>query len=238
MTGHIFIEGEIGTDVTVKTVRADIANYPQATDWMVHINSGGGDVYEGYQIGTILKNLKKTTAHIGSMCASIATYDALSCDHVVMNPHGDFMIHLPTGTISGTAEDLRKGAMQLDRIKSELISQYAPKVARKGVTSEQLSTMMDKETSMSPAEALAMGFIDEVQDKLKAVAKINPNFKMENTVTREEVEGLFTKMGEKIDKFFARFKNSVQIALADGSMATSDAPNLFTVSEGITNSLR
>lgn len=224
MTGHIFIEGEIGSEVNVKSVRSDIANYPQATEWMVHINSGGGDVYEGYQIGTILKNLKKTTAHIGSMCASIATYAALSCEHVIMNPHGDFMIHLPTGTISGTAEDLRKGAMQLDRIKSELISQYAPKVARKGVTSNQLSVMIDNETSMSPDEALAKGFIDEVRDKLKAVAKFTTKFKdMDNTVTREEVEGLFTKMGEKIDKFFARFKNSVQIALADGSMASSDA---------------
>ena len=226
MTGHIFIEGEIGSDVTVKSVRADIANYPQASEWMVHINSGGGDVYEGYQIGSILRNLSKTTAYIGSMCASIATCCAISCQRRIMSPQGDFMIHLPTGTISGTAEDLRKGALQLDRIKSELISLYAPKVALKGVTTDQLSAMIEKETSMSPAEALAMGFIDEVQDKLKAVAKLDTTkFNMENTLTREEAEGLFKKMGDRMDKFFASFKikNSVQIALADGSMATSDA---------------
>ena len=150
MTGHIFIEGEIGVQVTAKTVRDDLSNYPQAQEFVVHFNSPGGDVYEGYQIGSIIKNIgKPTTALIGGMCASIATYDALCCDHVVMNPHGDFMIHLPTGTLSGTAEDLRKGAEQLDRIKSELIDRYMTKVAKKGVTRDQLSAMIDKETRIS-----------------------------------------------------------------------------------------
>jgi len=225
MTGHIFIEGEIGSEVTAKTVRADIANYPQAEEWTIHINSPGGDVYEGYQIGSIIKNLGKPTfAHIGSMCASIATYAALSCDEVIMNPHGDFMIHLPTGTINGTAEDLRRGAEQLDRIKLELIDRYAPKVARKGVTKEQLSAMIEKETSMSPNEALAMGFIDGVQEKLKAVAKFKPIIDM--SMTKDEAEGLFKSLGEKIDNFFNKIqkvKNMVELALADGTLVQSDA---------------
>lgn len=226
MTGHIFIEGEIGTEVTAKTVRADVSQYPQAKDFIVHVNSGGGDVYEGELIGSIIQNLgKPTTAHIGALCASIATYDALCCDHVVMNPHGDFMIHLPTGTLSGTAEDLRRGAAQLDRIKNELIDRYMTRVAKKGVTRDQLSAMIDKETSMSPSEALAMGFVDAVQEKLKAVAKIDINkFQMETTLTKEQAEGFFTNLGNKIDNLLKKFKNAVQIALADGSMATSDAP--------------
>lgn len=223
MTGHIFIEGEIGVQVTAKTVRDDISNYPQAQEFVVHFNSPGGDVYEGYQIGSIIKNIgKPTTALIGGMCASIATYDALCCDHVVMNPHGDFMIHLPTGTLSGTAEDLRKGAEQLDRIKSELIDRYMTKVAKKGVTRDQLSAMIDKETSMSPGEALAMGFVDEVREKLKAVAKLDlTKFDM----TKEEVKGGFEAIGAKIDAIMAKLfpKNAVQITLADGTMVTSSA---------------
>lgn len=224
MTGHIFIEGEIGSEVTAKTVRADISNYPQASEWTIHINSPGGDVYEGYQIGSIIKNLGKPTfAHIGSMCASIATYAALSCDEVIMNPHGDFMIHLPTGTINGTADDLRRGAEQLDRIKLELIDRYAPKVARKGVTKEQLSAMIEKETSMSPSEALAMGFIDGVQEKMKAVAKFKPIIDM--SITKQEAEGLFKSLGEKIDNFFNKLTKvkNVELALADGTLVQSDA---------------
>ena len=232
MTGHIFLEGEIGSDVTAKTVRADISNYPKATEWTIHINSWGGDVYEGYQIGSIIKNLgKPTSAHIGAMCASIATYAALSCDTVVMNPHGDFMIHLPTGTINGTAEDLRRGAEQLDRIKSELIDRYAPKVARKGITKDELSAMIERETSMSPSEALAMGFIDDVQEKMKAVAKLNKQFiDMENMLTKEEAQGFFKSIGDKLDKFInGKFKNVVEIALADGSLAQSDAETIEVI---------
>ena len=227
MTGHIFIEGEIGTDVTPKTVRADIANYPQASDWIIHVNSGGGDVYDGYQIGSILKNLgKPTTAAIGAMCGSIATYAALCCDYVTMNPHGDFMIHLPTGTLSGTADDLRRGAAQLDRIKNELIDRYMTKVAKKGITREQLSAMIDKETSMSPGEAEGYGFVDEVCEKMKAVAKIDINkFHMENTLTKDEAKGFFDKILDKLDAAISgkKFKNSVPINLTDGTVITSDA---------------
>ena len=224
MTGHIFIEGEIGSEVTAKTVRADIANYPQAEEWTIHINSPGGDVYEGYQIGSIIKNLGKPTfAHIGSMCASIATYAALSCDEVIMNPHGDFMIHLPTGTINGTAEDLRRGAEQLDRIKLELIDRYAPKVARKGVTKEQLSAMIEKETSMSPSEALAMGFIDGVQEKMKAVAKFKPIIDM--SILKKEDEGILKSLVDKIDSFINKMTKvkNVELALADGTLVQSTA---------------
>jgi ATP-dependent Clp protease protease subunit len=223
MTGHIFIEGEIGVQVTAKTVRADIDNYPQAEEYIVHFHSPGGDVYEGYQIGSILRNLgSPTTALIGGMCASIATYAAVCCDRVIMSPQGDFMIHLPTGTLSGTAEDLRKGAEQLDRIKSELIDRYMTKVAKAGVTRETLSAMMDEETSMSPGEALAMGFVDEVREKLKAVAKWDLN---KFNMTKDEVKGGFEAIGSKIDAIMARLfpKNMVEVTLADGSKVISSA---------------
>jgi ATP-dependent protease ClpP protease subunit len=224
MTGHIFLDGGIGDEVTTKSVRGNIADYPQATEWTVHIQSGGGDVDEGYAIGQILKSLPKTTAIIGSFCASIATYAAHCCDKIVMGPAGDFTIHLPTGDVGGTADDHRRAADRLDRIKAELISRYMPRVGKKGITREQVSAMIDKETSMSPGEALAMGFVDDVQERLKAVAKLDINrYKMENTLTKEEVTGLFTTLGNKLDKFINKFKNSVEIALADGTLATSDA---------------
>lgn len=227
MTGHIFIEGEIGTKVTTESVRNDISLYPHATEFIVHINSEGGDVYEGYNIAHIISSLgKKTIAQIGALCASIATKVAGSCDRRVMGSVGDFMIHLPTGTLSGNAEDLRKGAAQLDRIKSELIAGYLPLVAKKGVSKEELSQMIDSETSMSPQEALEKGFIDEIQEKMKAVAKID--FKKYNMENNEDVKGALTKFAEKLDKFFDRMKvKNVSLTLEDGSLinSTAEDPN-------------
>lgn len=222
MTGHIFLEGEVGEKVTLESVRADMASYPGATEWEIHIDSPGGDVDTGYAIGSILNNLKNTTANIGALCASIATYCAHCCDKIVMGPAGDFMIHLPTGTVNGTATDLRKGAERLDRIKSELTARYMKRVAKKGVTHEMVSGMLDEETSMSPDEALAMGFVDEVREKLKAVAKFNPKYN--NDMTNEQ-KGVLEALGAKIDALFNALKpkNMVEVTLADGSIVQSSA---------------
>lgn len=223
MTGHIFIQDDIGTDTTAKMVREQIADYPQATEFIVHINSQGGSVYEGYNIGSILKNIgKPTTAHIGALCASIATYIACSCDKVIMSPHGNFMIHLPTGNgISGTSDDLRRAAGQLDQMKSEIIDRYYQRVGNKGVSREQLAGMMAKETHMSPQEAMAMGFVDNVQEKLKAVARWEEtNTNMEAALTKEEAKGMFDTFAASLAKMFApkaQFKNQVSLTLEDGT---------------------
>lgn len=227
MTGHIFIEGEIGDGyITTSSVRNNISDYPQATDWNIHINSGGGDVDEGYAIGSILANLPKTTAIIGATCASIATYAALRCDHVIMGPAGDFLIHLPTAVIGGNASDHRAAADRLDRIKAELQGLYMKRVAKKGITAQQVSDMIDKETSMSPSEALAMGFVDEVQERFKAVAKIDiKKFNMTNN--NEEIKGLFAALSAKIDKWFKPKNAILPVTLTDGTVLTvnADDPN-------------
>jgi hypothetical protein len=118
---------------------------------------------------------------------------------------------------------MRRGAEQLDRIKSELIDRYAPKVAKKGVTKEQLSAMMEQETSMSPGEALAMGFVDEVREKLKAVAKLD--LKQFTDMTKEEAKGWFESVGAKLDAIMNKIspKNMVEVTLADGSIVQSSA---------------
>lgn len=241
MTGHIFIEGEIDKagEVNVKSVRNDIALYPQAKEFEVHVNSGGGDVYEGQAIGRIIdtelrsKGIK-TVAKIGALCASIATDIAESCDWVEMGPRGDFMIHLPTGNLNGNAEDLRKGAAQLDRITSELINKYFPRVSRKGVTKDQLAKMITEETSMSPQQAFDYGFIDEITQPMKAVAKFDTKkFNMTDDKLNEETKGIFANFGKKLDEIISKVKNitfkNLAITLADGSTINTDATDVNAI---------
>lgn len=229
MTGHIFIDREIGVQTTPESVRKQIDQ--TATEYEVHINSVGGDVYDGVAIGSILRALgKPTTAIIDGMCASIATYISSCCDKVVMTPHGDFMIHDPTASIKGRAEDLRKGAGQLERIKSDIIERYMTKVARKGVTRDQLDAMMANETSMSAVEALKYGFVDEIGERLKAVAKWDlSKLKNEDMMTKEEAKGMFEALGKKIDALFIKAKNAVEITLEDGTVVMSSAEDASAV---------
>lgn len=97
MTGHVFIYGGIGSgpgETSLKSVKAQLD--PQAENYIVHLVSPGGEVFEGFGIYNILKNSgKKITTHIEGVCASIATLIAFAGDEIVMNKTSEFMIHNP-----------------------------------------------------------------------------------------------------------------------------------------------
>jgi ATP-dependent protease ClpP protease subunit len=170
VTGHIYIYGEVGKQVTLDTVLKEIT--PKNSAYLVHIHSPGGDVFEGFAIYNALKNTgKNITVHIEGVCASIATLIAAAGSKIVMNTKAQWMIHNPRiSSMGGDAKDLRNVAGQLDKIKSQLIDSW---VGRTNLSREQLSQMYDNETWLNPEQAVEMGFADEVQEVLKAVATAN-----------------------------------------------------------------
>jgi ATP-dependent protease ClpP protease subunit len=214
MTGHIFIYGEIGSQVTAKSVQDQIdLNYE---DYEVHISSPGGNVYEGYAIYGILNSLSKpVTVRIEGLCASIATLIACVGDTVIMMNPAEFMIHLPHVETRGDSSDLRSTADQLDRIKDTIISVYKKKTK---LSEAELSEMMSQETWMKADEAKQRGFVDEVQEKLKAVAYID--------TTKIKMEAEKNKLAQILDKGLAEikallnvkeFKNMALLTLEDGT---------------------
>jgi len=186
MTGHIFIYGAIGSgqgEVSVNSIKSQINS--NASDYVVHIISPGGEVFEGYGIYNLLRNTgKKVITQIEGVCASIATLIAFAGEEIVMNKTAEFMIHNPKiSDLKGDSYDLRNVADQLDKIKSILIDVSGARVARNGksISREQLWELYDNETWLTAQEAQNMGFVDDVQDALKAVAKVDlKTFKMEN----------------------------------------------------------
>ncbi len=212
MTGHIFIYGEIGSQVTAESVQAQID--PQASDYEIHISSVGGDVYEGYGIYGILNGLgKPTRVVIEGLCASIATLIAQAGDKVVMTNPAEFMIHNPFVGLQGDADDLRQAAEQLDRIKDTIISVYRKKT---GLSEAELSEMMTAETWMTANEAKQRGFVDEVHEKLKAVAYID--------TTKIKMSKEKNKFSEIMERGFAEIKallnpkNMATLTLENGAV--------------------
>ena len=167
MVGHIYIYGEVGKQVTLDTVLKEIS--PQNDSYIVHIISPGGDVFEGYAIYNAIKNTgKNITVHIEGVCASIATLIAATGSKIIMNTKSQFMIHNPKVTsVSGDHKELRNVAAQLERIKTQLIESW---LGRTTLSKEQLSAMYDNTTWLNPEEAMNLGFVDDVQEVLKAVA--------------------------------------------------------------------
>lgn len=214
MTGHIFIYGNIGTrtgEVSLKAVKSQIDK--DASDYIVHIFSGGGDVFEGYGIYNALKNDtagKPVVVQIEGICASIATLIAAAGTKIIMNRTGEFMIHNPHITdLKGDARELRSVANQLDKIKTILIDVYE---RRTGLPKEKLWELYDNETWLTAEEAKTMGFVDEAVDAIKAVATVDlTKFKME-----KQQNGLlrFIRSLAGLPKFKAQYTET----LADGQV--------------------
>lgn len=212
MTGHIFIYGGIGRDkgeISFENVKEQINQAKASEDLVVHLISPGGDVFEGESIYNALRNSgKKITTHLEGTVASIATLIAAAGDKMVMNKTARFMIHNPK--IQGFGQmadsrDLRHVANQLDKIKELLISVYDNKTK---LGKEKLWELYDNETWLTADEAQQMGFVDETQDAIKAVAKININHIME---TKEK--GLWTKIQNLFS--MTKFKNEFTETLTD-----------------------
>lgn len=210
--GHIFIYGEIGTragQVSLKSVKDQINT--EASEYVVHIVSPGGDVFEGYAIYNALKNLgKPVTTNIEGLCASIATLIAAAANKIVMNRVGQFMIHNPSITdLKGDANQLRSVANQLDQIKSVLISVYRE---RTGMSDEKLWELYDNETYMTADQAQQLGFVDESVDAIKAVAFIDSTkIKMKESLFTQ-IKNLFSKAPNKAAQIIAQMSET----LADG----------------------
>ncbi len=213
MTGHIQIYGGIGTErneISFENVKAQLEAEKSATDLAVHIMSPGGDVFEGEGIYNLLKNANKPiTTYIEGTCASIATLIAAAGEKIVMNRTGRFMIHNPK--ISGLntqadARDLRHVANQLDKIKTLLIDVYDRKTT---LGKPKLWELYDNETWYTADEAQTAGFVDEVVDAIRAVAKIDlKKIHMKNESLWKKIENLFS---------LSKFKAEFQELLEDGT---------------------
>lgn len=194
MVGHIDLYGEIGTRVTNDSVKAQIN--PNATEHIVHLHSEGGDVYEGILIYHTLKALPNVTVVVEGLSASIASFVMQAGKKIIALRPSDIMIHNPwAGPVTGDAKDFVNAAAQLERIKSTIISGYKP---RMGKGDSEIAAMMDKETWMTADEAMASGIVDEVQDKLKAVAIVDLK-KFNDMQNQEEVKGMFATLMAKFD---------------------------------------
>lgn len=141
----------------------------------LHINSPGGSVFEGVAIFNALRNHKASvTTYIDGWAASIASVVALAGDKVVMAPNAMFMIHDPWGVARGGAEDMRKMADVLDKIRDTIASTY---IAKTGMEAEDVHAAMSEETWYSAEEALEAGFVDELGPEMAAAASAQFDFK-------------------------------------------------------------
>nr|WP_205912119.1 head maturation protease, ClpP-related [Clostridium sporogenes] len=167
----------------------------------VIINSGGGSVFAGSEIYSLLKEYKgKITGKIVGLAASSASIIAMGCEILKISPTGQLMIHRASMINTGNSEDFEKSAEILKGIDKSIANAY---ILKTGLKQDELLDLMAKETWLDAKTAKNMGFIDEIMfdedNKIVAsfnsgvippqiINKLRNEFKEEKQINEKELE--------------------------------------------------
>ncbi len=163
----IFLVGPID-DIMANVVVAQLlfleAENPKK-DISMYINSPGGVVTSGLSIYDTMEYIKPdvSTVCIGqaaSMGSLLLTAGAENKRYCL--PNARIMTHQPSGGFQGQATDIEIHAKEIISLRSRLNNIYAKHSGKKIA---QIEGLMDRDTFLSPEDALKIGLIDEVVNK-------------------------------------------------------------------------
>lgn len=144
----------------------------QEGDIEININSNGGDVAGGLAIANAIKGYKKgeITCNVLGLAASMASVIACAGKRLCMGQGAFLMIHNPWTVTQGNAEDLRKDADTLDKMRDSILSFYQSKSTK---SADELKELMDAETWISREMANDFGFeVYDYEGELRVAASL------------------------------------------------------------------
>lgn len=167
---ELSIYDEIGAwGVGAKQFIAELKEY-KGQHIHLRLNSPGGEIIEGSAIYNALSRHEGgLTVHIDALAASMASVIAMTGNPVYMAENALLMIHNPWTLAAGEADDLRKQADLLDTMKANLVRAYQKK---SGMEEKEIARLMDEETWLDAVEAVALGFVDAIEDGIPAAASV------------------------------------------------------------------
>lgn len=134
----------------------------------LHLNSPGGDAWDGVAIANVLRrHSAKVDVIVEGIAASAASLIAMAGEHITMGPSSMMMIHDASGMTWGNAETMRQSAEILDKLSDSYADAYAK---RAGGTTAQWRETMRAETWYTAEEAVLAGLADEWDETIPAVA--------------------------------------------------------------------
>jgi ATP-dependent Clp endopeptidase proteolytic subunit ClpP len=177
-TAEVAIFDEIGFwGVTASEFVRDLQGISAKTI-SLHLNSPGGDVFDGL---AILNSLRQHPAAVNvtvdGIAASAASFIAMAGDNVVMAPNSMMMIHDAGGACMGNASDMAEMSSLLEKTSANIANIYAQ---RAGGTAETWRSAMQQETWYTDQEAVDAGLADSI---LGADNAAKESTKADNVVT-------------------------------------------------------
>lgn len=150
------------------------ATYPQkiksqlseadGDDIEININSGGGDVYAGFEIySEILKYKGNVRINVTGLAASAASVIMCAAESRI-SPVGMVMVHCSSCFARGNHNDMEKAADFLKTVDESIANAYA---AKTGMTKEKAVALMEDTSWLTAEKAVELGLCDGY------IAKIN-----------------------------------------------------------------
>lgn len=175
--------GQIGGDfwspgIDEGLVKAEMAGIADDQPIDVYINSVGGSVFTALAIYNLLKRhqgpIRMTVAGLAASAATIIT--SVPNATVVM-PKGSMMLVHPVRQSANalTPEEMQEAATNLEKIRLAVRDIYEQKT---GMDTKRLDDMMGKESFLTAAEAVELGFADMVDE-----SQVIENVMLGDTVT-------------------------------------------------------
>lgn len=139
-----------------------LASLPDGVDHIdLHINSPGGEVFDGLAILNSLRaHPAKVTAVVEGIAASAASFIAVGMDETVMARNSQMMIHDAFGISVGTAADMTQMAGVLNKLSDNIASIYADAVGAGGIAGWRAA--MQAESWYTAEEAVAAGLANKM----------------------------------------------------------------------------
>lgn len=142
---------------------ASLAAIPNTRALEVHINSPGGDVFDGIAIYNAIANRPgPVTTIVDGLAASAASFIAQAGKIRVVAPGSMMMIHDASGLCIGNAAEMRELAELLDLVSGNLADIYA---AHAGKTATAWRDAMQAETWYKADQAVEAGLADKLAER-------------------------------------------------------------------------
>ena len=159
----VFLNGEINEqtayDIITKLLYLDSQNNEEIS---LYINSPGGSVIQGLAIIDCMNIIKSnvSTYCIGSaysMGAIILSCGAFGKRYAL--PNSEIMIHSPSTTLAGKAEEIALSSKRLEQTKEKLIAILSEKTKK---NKRQITKYFNYDNFMNSDKAKEFGIIDKI----------------------------------------------------------------------------
>lgn len=233
-SANLYIYGTITSwrwddeDVSAESFKSELEELGDVDTLNVHINSHGGEVFQGLAIYNLLKQHKATiNVYIDGIAASIASVIAMAGDKIFIPKTALMMIHNCSTWTGGNSKDLRKTADDMDKIMEALKASYMSRIK---ISEDKLQELLDEESYLTADECIEMGFADEMTEDIEQNAEMVASINIYNLVmklkekdriiakTKEiNTEEIVEKVCQNIDNKISKNINELEQKLIKGT---------------------